>query len=117
MTLNEYQQAAMTTCMESCDNQAYMFMGFIGEAGELFGKIAKHVRRGKVQFYDNALLDLGLTPQELHDLKAEAGDCVWFLAGLCHVMGWGLEDVCRENLSKLASRKERGVIDGNGDNR
>ena len=38
-------------------------------------------------------------------------------AGLCRVMGWTLEEVCQANLDKLASRKGRGVIDGNGDNR
>ena len=28
-----------------------------------------------------------------------------------------LEDICQANLAKLASRKERGVIEGEGDNR
>ena len=28
-----------------------------------------------------------------------------------------LEEVMQQNLDKLASRRERGVIDGNGDNR
>ena len=51
------------------------------------------------------------------ELKKEAGDILWQLSGLCHVMGWDLEDVARQNLQKLASRKERGVIDGDGDNR
>ena len=32
-------------------------------------------------------------------------------------MGWDLEDVAQGNLDKLASRQQRGVIDGNGDNR
>jgi hypothetical protein len=32
-------------------------------------------------------------------------------------MGWSLEDVAKSNLEKLASRKQRGVIDGEGDNR
>ena len=49
--------------------------------------------------------------------KKEAGDILWQLSGLCHVMGWELEDVAQGNLDKLASRQERGVIDGNGDNR
>lgn len=117
LTLNEYQSRAMTTCMDSCDNHAYMLTGLIGEVGELFGKIAKHIRKDKMLIYDNELMSLGLSEQELHDLKSEVGDCQWFIAGLCKVMSWTLEEVCRENLSKLASRKERGVIDGSGDNR
>lgn len=36
---------------------------------------------------------------------------------LCSVMGWDLEKIAKMNLEKLASRKNRGVIDGNGDNR
>lgn len=48
---------------------------------------------------------------------AEAGDILWQLSGLCEVMGWRLEDVAKANLEKLASRKQRGVIDGEGDNR
>ena len=31
--------------------------------------------------------------------------------------GFTLEEVMQQNLDKLASRRERGVIDGNGDNR
>ena len=50
-------------------------------------------------------------------MRRECGDIAWQLAGLCHVMGWSLEDVARENLGKLADRKARGVIDSNGDNR
>lgn len=51
------------------------------------------------------------------DLQKEAGDILWQLAGLCSVMGWSLEDIAQQNLYKLASRKQRNVIDGNGDNR
>lgn len=51
------------------------------------------------------------------DLFCEAGDILWQLAGLCDTFGWTLEQVAEANLTKLASRKERGVIDGNGDYR
>jgi NTP pyrophosphatase (non-canonical NTP hydrolase) len=55
--------------------------------------------------------------EQLDELKKEAGDIAWQLAGLCQVMGWTLEEVCQQNLDKLASRKQRNVIDGDGDNR
>ena len=51
------------------------------------------------------------------ELKKEAGDILWQLSGLCEVMGWSLEEVAQQNLDKLASRKQRNVIDGSGDNR
>ena len=33
MTLNEYQEKAMKTCMSSCDNIAYMLTGLNAEVG------------------------------------------------------------------------------------
>lgn len=119
LSLNEYQRRAMTTCMESCDNFSYMFLNLVGEVGEFASKVAKHIRKNKAYIDLNKLHQVGgaISDQEIHDLKAEAGDCMWQLAGLCKVMGWTLEDVCEENLAKLASRKERGVVDGDGDNR
>lgn len=121
MTLNEYQRRAMTTCMDSCDNFAYMFLNLVGEIGEFASKVAKHIRKEKAMIDYNSLItecgDNAMTQQDIADLRKEAGDCLWQLAGLCNVMGWTLEEVGRENLAKLADRKARGVIDSNGDNR
>lgn len=116
LSLNEYQSRAMSTCMDSCDNHAYMLTGFVGEVGELFGKLAKGIRKEKTEFVYNNLSD-GFSEQEKQDIKSELGDCAWFVAGIAQTMGWTFEDICRENLDKLASRKERGVISGDGDNR
>ena len=115
MTLNEYQEQAMSTCMNSCDNHAYMLTGFVGEVGELFGKIAKGIRKEKTEIINNMLVD-GFSEEEKHDIKSELGDCAWFIAGIVKTFGWSLEEVCQDNLDKLASRQARGVIDGNGDN-
>lgn len=120
MSLNEYQQCAMTTCMESCDNISYMLLNLVGEVGEFASKVAKYIRKGKAEIVDNLLVDGAdntLTQEDIADLRKEAGDCLWQIAGLCKVMGWTLDDVAKENLSKLADRKARGVIDSNGDNR
>lgn len=118
MKLNEYQQKAMSTCMESCNNFAYMSYGLMGEMGELMGKIAKHIRKGNMVLQDNDLkVTDKFTMEDAEALLAELGDCQWFIAGLAHVFGQDLEDICQANLDKLASRKERGVIDGNGDTR
>ena len=120
MTLNEYQHLAMTTCMESCDNISYMLLNLVGEVGEFASKVAKHIRKGKAEIVDNLLVDGAddsLKQEDIADLRKEVGDCLWQIAGLCKVMGWTLDDVAKENLSKLADRKARGVIDSNGDNR
>lgn len=123
MELNEYQKKAMTTCMESCDNFAYMMLNLVGELGEFASKVAKGIRK------DDMCIGVSLTKRNEHywfshggdsyekerELRKEAGDMLWQLAGLCHVMGWSLETVAQENLEKLAARKEAGTIDGDGD--
>ena len=125
MELNDYQKRAMETCMPSCENFSYMMLNLVGEVGEFAGKVAKMLRKGAVEIdtVDDKTSDLFpmmSLPQWVYmqeELKKEAGDMLWQLAGLCHVMGWDLEDVAEGNLDKLASRKQRGVIDGDGDNR
>ena len=117
MTLNEYQEKAMTTCMGTCNNFSYMMLNLVGEMGEFAGKIAKMIRKKDAVIGGSSLFvsEEGLLMDE--ELMKEAGDMLWQLSGLCKVMGWKLEDVALMNLDKLASRKDRGVIDGNGDNR
>ena len=111
--------------MPSCENFSYMMLNLVSEVGEFAGKIAKMVRKGQVEIdtMDDKTSDLFpmvSLPQWVYyqeELMKEAGDILWQLSGLCEVMGWNLEEVAQGNLDKLASRKARGVIDGNGDNR
>ena len=122
MTLNEYQNKAMSTCMESCRNYSYMMDNLVAEVGEFAGKVAKAKRKDQVRFDEKGGLVCTFATHEevdvfLAELKKEAGDILWQLAGLCEVMEWDLEDVAVVNLDKLASRKTRGVICGDGDNR
>lgn len=126
MELNEYQKQAMSTRMHTCDNVMYMLLNLVGEVGEFSGKLAKHIRNGELQVVCNELdwCDPGAENMSEEDfmryvqlLKAEAGDILWQLAGLCSAMGWPLDSVAKANLEKLASRQKRGVINGNGDER
>lgn len=122
MEINDYQDRAMKTCMSTCENDAYMLSNLVGEVGEFSSKIAKAIRKGWMDFTpQNNLLFNGATDTEREELLAglmgEAGDILWQLAGLCYTFGWTLEEVAQANLDKLASRAQRGVIDGSGDNR
>lgn len=114
MTLNEYQQRALTTCMPSCNNFTYMMLNLVGEVGELAGKIAKTVRKEQTSIVVNNLDSTDMVAEERQalydDLKSEAGDIAWQLVGLCHVMGWDFEEVCQGNLDKLSNRKKEGTI-------
>ena len=47
MTLNEYQQQAMTTCLPEAENFSYMMLNLVGEVGEFAGKVAKAIRKAK----------------------------------------------------------------------
>ena len=120
MTPTEYQRQAITTCLPTCYNFSYMMLNLVGEVGELASKVAKAIRKGDATTSNGHLRHPSTRSidDELEEaLKLEAGDVLWQLAGLWSVMGWDLEDVAKMNLDKLASRKQRGVIDGNGDNR
>ncbi len=120
MQLNEYQEKAMTTCLPTSENFSYMALNLVGEVGEFASKVAKAIRKEQLVTKDNQLVEGKNTIDpdlDSVELRKEAGDILWQLSGLCRVMGWNLEDVAQQNLDKLASRKKRGVIDGNGDNR
>ena len=135
MTLNEYQEQAMTTCLPSSKNFSYMMLNLVGEVGEFASKVAKHIRKGEAGITEQINMESGeiennhleffpvetMPGQDIADweqkLQKEAGDILWQLSGLCSVMGWKLEDIAQQNLDKLASRQQRNVIDGNGDNR
>ena len=120
MELNEYQEKAMSTCLPSCNNFAYMSLGLVSEVGELAGKVAKAVRKEEIMLEQNDIYN-GSHPsndagEELHKgLIGELGDVLWFVSGVCKVLGLPLEDVADANLAKLAERKKNGTIIGNGD--
>ena len=107
--------------MDSSKNPLYMLFMIGEEVGELQGKFSKAIRKGNIQFVYDELERVRGNYQDYAEwdelVMKEIGDILWGLAGLCEVMGWSLEDVAQMNLDKLASRNQRGVIDGNGDNR
>jgi NTP pyrophosphatase (non-canonical NTP hydrolase) len=122
MTLNEYQEKAMSTCMPSCDNISYMLLNLVGEVGEFASKLAKDIRKENIRIENNELIfttKITLTEgfERVEEYKKEAGDMLWQLFGVFTAMGWKANDVAVGNLDKLADRKSRGKIDGDGDNR
>lgn len=63
LTLNEYQDKAMSTCMPESDNLFYMLANLVGEVGEFASKAGKHMRKGKL-----------LSPQ--HNATRKAKFCI-----------------------------------------
>jgi NTP pyrophosphatase (non-canonical NTP hydrolase) len=102
MLIEEYQELAFKTALETAKNPAYMVSNLTSEAGEVAGKYAKWIR-------DGVLDEVGM--------QKEVGDVFWQTAGLCTVMGWSLADIARQNLKKLAERQINNTIGGSGDSR
>lgn len=126
LSLNEYQKKAMSTCLPESDNLFYMLANLVGEVGEFASKAGKHMRKGKLHITTMQRDEEGkilhtqiwnISDEERKLMLSEIGDILWQTAGLAHVMGVSLEEVAEESLSKLASRKERHVIAGDGDKR
>ena len=118
MNINEYQLAAhgfadytlpFVTEGEKPTRIDYVYpvMGLAEEAGEVSGKFAKAVRDCK-----------GVISEERKtEIVKELGDVCWFVAEICTLLNVSMEEVMQKNIDKLTSRKERGVIKGEGDNR
>lgn len=121
MELKDYQAKAMETCVSKSANTAYMLTGLTAEVGEINDKVAKWIRKGYARLDNNYLVfntsDIKERNAYTMELVKELGDVLWFVAGLATRLGVSLEDVAAINLEKLASRKKRGVIVGEGDNR
>lgn len=81
----------------------YPALGLCGEAGEIAEKVKKWLR-GDRELDKDALL-------------SELGDPLWYIVSLADDLGYSLQDVVDRNVDKLSSRKQRGVIKGDGDNR
>ena len=88
-------------------NTIYPALGLAGEAGEIAEKVKKVLRDNEGEWTADtkaAVLD-------------ELGDPLWYITALAQDLGFTLQDVIDNNVSKLTSRKSRGVLVGSGDDR
>lgn len=110
MNFEEYQNKAKETALYPEKYKVvYPALGLGNEAGEVMGKIKKWLRG------DDG--DGEMSEDRLELLKGELGDVLWYLSVLASDLNLSLEDVAKENLDKLQSRKERGLLKGDGDKR
>ena len=121
MTLNEYQEKAMTTNKEPSNNFTYSLLGLNAEIGEINDKVAKWRRREIADIDNNRLVFNTINEVEINfhrgELAKELGDVLWFVAHLSRQMGYTLNDIAKLNIEKLRDRAIRNVIIGDGDNR
>jgi NTP pyrophosphatase (non-canonical NTP hydrolase) len=85
---------------------AYVGLG-LGEVGEVQGKLKKVIRDdgGKV------------SEEKRVALLGELGDVLWYVARCASELDASLDFIASMNVEKLQSRKDRGVLQGSGDNR
>lgn len=113
MDLNLYQRATADTALYpgagygTMEALSYATLGLAGEAGEIANKVKKVIRD------DNGVL----TVEKAQAISDELGDVLWYLARVAEEVKTALNAVAEKNLDKLNSRRERGVIQGSGDNR
>jgi NTP pyrophosphatase (non-canonical NTP hydrolase) len=108
MELSDYQDLSRRTAQYPRDAWlAYPSLGLVGEAGE----VAEHVKK--------AIRDDGgtVSDERREALAMELGDVLWYVAQLASELGLELEEIAQENLEKLSSRQQRGVLSGSGDDR
>jgi NTP pyrophosphatase (non-canonical NTP hydrolase) len=107
---SDYQLYAVNTAIYPgqglVEGLAYTALGLNGESGEVAENVKKILRDDTV-----------ITDERREKLFYELGDVLWYLANTCEEAGIDLEDVARANLLKLYDRKERNVLQGEGDNR
>ena len=104
--MNDYKAFVRSVLIyKDKDAIIYPTLGLSGESGEIANKIKKMLRDG-----------VGITYIR-DDIASELGDALWYIAALADDIGFGLEAIAQKNIEKLTSRKVRGVLGGNGDNR
>lgn len=123
MTINsfdDYQEFTGSTAMyPGCGTGNFEAITYVslkggGENGEWQEKLGKSMRgAGSI-----TALSRDNMPEEFKlALVKELGDRLWYISQAAAELGYKLSDVVRINVDKLSSRKTRGVIHGDGDNR
>lgn len=110
MTFGEYQDSIKEFALYpavGAHKWVYPALGLSSEAGEVLGKLKKIIRDK----------DGKIGPEERSALMAELGDVVWYLCQLATELDISMDLAAAANLRKLSDRKQRGVIQGSGDNR
>lgn len=119
MNTNQYQLKAARTLPHLTSmlmDDLHMVLGMQTEVAEIADVYKKNIAYGK--------------PLDEINVKEELGDVLWYIANMCNLHGWSMEDVMDVNIKKLETRypekfteelalnrnldAERDVLEGNG---
>lgn len=108
MTFNDYQKESRATAIYPPEQGlAYVSLGLTAESGEVANKVKKIIRDD----------DGKMTPERAESIAHELGDVLWYAAQIATELGVDLDTVAQQNLDKLKSRMDRGLLKGDGDSR
>ena len=108
MDFKQYSEIALSTKNYPQEMPVvYPALGLAGECGEAVDKIKKVIRDHGGVFSETKSLEI---------IK-ELGDVLWYVNAIAVDLGYSLEDVARINAEKIRSRKLRGTLQGEGDER
>ncbi len=108
VTIEEYQafvETTWATAKTPAEKELRLFLGMMGELGEIAEKTKKYLRDG------------GDPDKYRKEIILEFGDFFYYFAMYANFLDIDLNEVLSENVLKLMSRHERGVVKGSGDNR
>ena len=74
-------------------------------------RLKKLARKGKLDLPQLPELDDAIRAR----ICSEQGDCLWYQAGTATVSGLKLSEVAQQNITKLRSRRDEGVIASSGE--
>lgn len=106
MNLEYYKKKALrtlSTCETPLLDDFHMVSGMVTEAAEIMDVYKKHIAYGK--------------PLDLVNIKEEIGDLMWYIANMCNLHDWSLEDILGTNIEKLKSRYPEKFTNENAINR
>ncbi len=118
-SLDDYQKEAKKTAIYPDEFKiTYPALGLTSEAGEVAGKVKKILRDTPQEIKTlNDFNNVLRKEAKLKNLAAEIGDVLWYCAVLASDCGLTLSHIANRNIAKLQSRKQRGVLQGSGDDR
>lgn len=104
-SFRDYQSAATETAVYPGQRKggeqkllgiSYTVHGLTGEAGEVANALKKFMRK-------NLLVDEDVLADEL-------GDVLWYAAALANELNMSLEQIAKQNIAKLARRRQEGTV-------
>lgn len=114
-----YQDQARKTAVYGYPD--YPLAALAEEVGEVMGKLAKFGRKNNLPLYQ--VIECAADPYTddqkklREEVSKEMGDVIWQWVNLCHELNLNPAQVMADNIEKLQGRKERGTLEGSGDER